>query len=208
MKAKYIIFILLIGISGFCFAKGGGGIEIISNAGSDNLPYFSDVFSDKYWLDEATGSIYGFGGFGYGVGRDHFKIGGFGYAFWGDGISKYIPEFDSTLAGMIGGFGGIILGSQYSVGPLVCSLNSRIGFGGLALKQYYGAGPVDSPDFDFGTMGVYLGLEAEAGILASPNMLLSVYGGASGIAALTFSEPLFLPLLVPVFGFRITWGAF
>ena len=189
-------------------AEGGGGIEYLGNAGSDGLPALAGLLSGEVWLDIPTGAIAGFGGFGYGVTRDNFKIGGFGFGYLSGDISKVVPVFGKELVKLAGGFGGVILGTQASAGPIVIALNTRLGAGGLAVNQRsYPLGD-GGQIYTFGTAAFYGSLEIEAGLTLNRIMLISAYAGASGILALTFWEPPVLPLIAPIFGVRITWGSF
>ena len=203
-----VVILLFLVASLSAIAEGGGGIEYIGNVGSNAIPALAEAIAGEQWLDVRSGSIAGFGGFGYGVTWENFKIGGFGFGFLSGQVSKPVPVLDAELVGLAGGFGGVILGSQYSAGPIVLALNTRLGVGGLAIDQtsyppkagtYYGT---------FGTVGLYGHIDVEAGVVIGRNMLLSAYAGTSGILAFTFWDPPVLPLLVPVFGARITWGSF
>ncbi|MBT3272412.1 MAG: hypothetical protein HN368_04600 [Spirochaetales bacterium] len=189
-------------------AEGGGGFEYIGNAGSDGIPALARLLSGEEWLNVSSGSIAGFGGFGYGVSYYKFKIGGFGFGFLSGGISKVLPIYDVELLGLAGGFGGLILGTQASAGPIVLALNTRFGAGGISVRQRSHPPSDKLTDYSIGTAALYGNIDAEAGLTINRIMLISVYAGVSGIFAFTFSDPPVLPLLVPNFGVRFTWGSF
>jgi hypothetical protein len=197
------LFLIAVSLS---FAEGGGGIEYIGNAGSNGIPTLASRISGDGWLDVPTGSVAGFGGFGYGVTYHNFKIGGFGFGFFSGEISKTVPAFETELVGLAGGFGGVILGSQYSAGPVIIALNTRIGAGGIAVRQT-SYPPRDSGRiYTIGTAALYGSADLETGLAMNRNMLVSLYAGVSGILAFTYWQPPLLPLAVPEFGVRITWG--
>ena len=208
IRQACITLLLMLIVSTSAVAVGGGGIEIVTNAGSDAVPSLAEKISGDAWLDIPTASIAGVGGFGYGVTNDNFKIGGFGFAFWSNEISKPVPAFGVEWKGLAGGFGGVILGSQFALRPIVFALNTRLGVGGISvdLRTYP---PQDNATINsFGTLGFYGNVDAEIGLALGGNMLISGYAGVSGILSLTFTSPSVLPLLVPMYGIRITWGDF
>ena len=76
-RVSRIIMMLLVAMSApmVSFANGGGGIEYVTNAGSDVLG--KSLFGGSF-VDLPTGSIAAISAFGYGVTIRGWKIGGFG----------------------------------------------------------------------------------------------------------------------------------
>ena len=200
-------------LGGFCvvlllapclaFAGGGGGIEYVTNPGPDILGSLLPAGSPL--LRMPTGTVQAVSGFGYGVTYDGWKIGGFGTFFTtGAPLSLDVPTL-GTVTRVIGGFGGIISGGQGRLGPLLFSVNLRLGAGGMGVGYlWYPAGMSPIP-VGPGTFALFGSVDAEVGLITFPAMAISAYAGVNGILALGYA---IVPVAVPTMGVRITWGSF
>ena len=184
------------------FSAGGGGVEYIFNAGSDLLPFLEKLLPADARLDARTGSILGVGGFGYGVGRDGFKTGGFGIGFWDTGIDATVPAVGGNVQSISGGFGGILSGTQHRFGPVVFALNTRVAAGGVAAKVQ----PESGKAYNGGSFALLAGADIELGVTFTRWMLVSGFVGVTGGVGFGSPDPVFVA--VPTIGARITWGSF
>lgn len=127
------------------------------------------------------------GGFGYGADSPGTRHGGFGMAI-----------HDSGSGELIGGFGGLISGSQLRTGPLT-----------LSLALWSGLGYV-SPRVVDGSIGFGYLIEAdlEAGFALLPWFQVSVYAGMQAIGSLDPSALISSARYSPVVGSRLSWGSF
>ena len=141
------------------FAGGGGGIEYLSNVGPDLLPGIA-----LPGVSLQSGSVAGLSGFGYGVTRGGWKIGGFGTFLYSDGISVPVPSLHTSAAGAVAGFGGVLSGGQAKLGPFRLSLNLRLGGGGIGVRFPYPR--TDMPMMmDAGTACLVASVDGEVGLL-------------------------------------------
>ena len=123
------------------------------------------------------------GGFGYGVGADGSRVGGFGTAFL------------SESGDMAGGLGGMVFGHEWRGGPLVLALTLWGGLGGGAL----GGG---------GYMLAYGAAQVELGVWVLPWMQLSAYVGYEVLGNVVPGVPFGRALLrTPMLGMRLAWGS-
>ena len=121
-------------------------------------------------------------GFGYGVGPDGGRVGGFGAAFF------------SASGDTAGGVGGMPAGHEWRTGPIVIAFTLWGGAGGAA----WGGGK--------GTMLACGAVQAELGCWILPWMQLTAFVGYEAVRAVIpgpFNRPL---LQTPVVGLRIAWG--
>jgi len=207
MKRITLAAAVAVALCSAAFAGGAGGVECYVNAGADLLPFLARVDGNDAWLVADSASVIGFGGFGYGVGQRDALIGGFGYAFLSGDMAAPLPEFGMELNSMAGGFGGVVTGMQSRYGSVVASFQARLGAGGYH-ADYRPIGTDDSFMRGTGSFALYASVDLEAGLLAAPFMLVSVYGGVSGTLAFTGTIPLVMPLVMPVVGVRVAWGSF
>ena len=184
------------------FARGGGGIEYMTNPGSDLLGSLAPVGSSLLVLP--TGTVQSVSGFGYGVTRGGWKIGGFGTFFSTEPMSVPVPAL-GTVTRAIGGFGGIISGGQGRLGPFLFSLNMRLGAGGMGVFYDWSPNGMSPLHSGGGTFGLFGSLDAEAGLIVFPAMAISAYAGVEGLLALGYA---IVPVATPTMGIRITWGSF
>jgi hypothetical protein len=152
-----------------------------------------------------TGSTVGLTGFGYGVTRGGWKIGGFGTFFYTGALSVPLPALGGTLTGAVGGFGGVISGGQGRLGPLVYALNMRLGAGGMGISYLWTAAVPSPVPVTGGTFALFGSLDAELGLIVVPAMLVSAYAGVQALVTLPI---VVIPLAVPTVGIRVTWGRF
>lgn len=200
LGALLLLLVSSIGVS----ARGGGGVEYVSNFGASALNRMG--LPTGGLLDLPNGTIYGITGFGYGVDRDGWKVGGFGTALFTNEIWLELPKTDKIVTRMLGGIGGLISGGQGRLGPIILSGNCRIGCGGFAVST--------ENDPAFGRLGITAGvvalygsLDAEIGVEFFPAMMISLFAGVDAFMPLSYEVALSL-LPVPVAGLRITWGRF
>lgn len=143
-------------------------------------------FSGQYFhpsLSNADLGMTSLSGFGYGVGSDGSRVGGFGTAFF------------SSAADTAGGVGGMIIGHEWTSGPVVVALTLRGGAGGGA----WGAG---------GFMLAYGAAHAELGFQVLPWMQLTACADYEAMGNVLPGVPFSRALLrTPVLGMRIAWGA-
>lgn len=146
----------------------------------------------------SEGRVEELGGFGYGLDREGFIVGGFGSAL----LDQVLLVPDASREGaLVGGIGGMLLGQRLVDGRrLDLDLGLRIGLGGLARAR------------GSGWEGWAVALAepyAELLVAVSPWMALS---GRLGYRLLGNFVPgyAFQDLLVrtPVLGFSISWGSF
>jgi len=142
-------------------------------------------FSGQYYhasLSTADLGMTSLTGFGYGVGPDGSRIGGFGTAFF------------AAAGRTAGGVGGMLVGHEWQAGPIVIAFTLWGGVGGAAW------GGAD------GTMLAYGAAQAELGYWILPWMQLTAFVGYEAVGNVIpgpFSRPL---LQTPVVGLRIAWG--
>ncbi len=202
------LFVAALVLPASLFAGGGGGVEFMTNLGTETLP--SLTLPAGKWLDVPTGSVVGVSGFGYGITRGGGKIGGFGMAIFAPGVSLSIPEDYMTIHTAGGGIGGLISGGAARIGPFDLSVNLRLGIGGIGVGYLwsdpnlrYGPREVSA-----GTIAFYGSADVELGLIYVPAMMISVYAGASALAV---PFPIFngSPIVPSITGgLRITWGSF
>ncbi len=161
-------------LAGSAFAYGGGGFFR-----GRSIPF------DRYTNLPVDVEIVG--GYGYGANRCGTRHGGFGYVMHEEGTDD-----------LIGAFGGVISGSQLTMGPLTVSLN-----------LWTGVGYVD-PHIVQSRIGVGYLLEAnaEAGIAILPWFQIAVYGGMQAIGSFDARALISSARYTPVVGTRFTWGGF
>ncbi len=131
------------------------------------------------------------GGYGYGVTSGGQRIGGFGLAFFGGGMSS---------RNLAGGVGGVLSGQEFHAGPLIVAVNLLAGIGGI------GTSGLPTP----GGYAVLFGeATLEAGVAVFPWMMLAAYGGmqvmTNFVPGRAFSDALYY---TPVAGVRASWGSF
>jgi hypothetical protein len=154
------------------------------------------------------------GGFGYGVTRDGFIIGGFGLALldWDmyDGATWTDPA--AAAPHLAGGFGGLLVGSRViGADEVHLDLVARLGFGGMATLEYAGIDPFDgSPDYAAsGYAMVYAEPYAELGVGLAPWMHLAATLGYPVFANLIPGKPFSAVLgYGPQLGATLTWGSY
>ncbi len=198
------LLLLLAPLAAGAIPGGGGGIEYLANFETSALHRIG--LPSGALIDLPSGTVYGITGFGYRVGRDGWKVGGFGTAIFANGIRLELPTTNVVLTGMVGGIGGFLTGGQGRLGPIVLSGNCRIGCSGLAVRT--------ENDPAFGRLGttaglvaLYGSLDAEIGVQVFPAMMLSLFAGVN--AFMPFSHDVAMTILpAPVAGMRITWGRF
>jgi hypothetical protein len=99
-----------------------------------------------------------------------------------------------------GGVGGMVLGQEWKGGPFTAAISLWTGLGGISLH--------DVPSRR--AYGIVFGeAEAEIGIRPVPFMQVVAYAGFQAwgnfVPGLMFRSAV---LTTPVFGFRVSWGAF
>jgi hypothetical protein len=177
------------------YAGGGGGIEYLTNLGSDVLAKIP--IPGSALLDVPTGSITGFSAFGYGITWGGWKIGGFATGLYTGPLSIPVPSLGGNVTGMAGGFGGVISGGHARLGPFSLSLNVRLGAGGLGV-QY--------AQTTTGVFSLYGALDAEIGLVFVPAMMISAFAGVHALVPMSYAG--IFPFAAPAAGIRITWGSF
>ena len=142
-------------------------------------------FSGQYYhssLSTADLGMTSLTGFGYGVAPDGSRVGGFGTAFF------------SASGNTAGGVGGMLVGHEWHVGPIVIAFTLWGGVGGAAW------GGAD------GYMLAYGAAQAELGYWILPWMQLTAFVGYEAVGNVIpgpFNRAL---LQTPVLGVRIAWG--
>lgn len=197
-----VLLALLLLVPCLAEARGGGGIEYLTNPGTDILG--SVGLPDGSLLVLPTGTVEAVSGFGYGVTRGGWKIGGFGTFFATEPMAVSVPYL-GTVTRAIGGFGGVISGGQGRLGPLLFALNLRLGAGGMGVAYTWAPVGMDPMPVGAGTFALFGSLDAELGLIMVPAMAVSVYAGVSGLVTLGYA---IVPVAVPTMGVRITWGRF
>ena len=200
MAVKAILLAGLLLVPVLAQAAGGGGVEYMTSIGPDVTSSFGLPSS---LVSFPTGAAAAVTGFGYGVTRGGWKIGGFGTFFSTEPLAVPLAPL-GTLTGAIGGFGGIISGGQGRVGPFVLSLNMRLGAGGMGVSYLWATGAGEVPVVG-GTFALFGSLDAELGVIVFPAMLVSAYAGVQALVSLPLAV---VPLAVPTAGIRVTWGRF
>jgi hypothetical protein len=143
-------------------------------------------FSGQYFhptLSSADLGMTSLAGFGYGVGSDGSRVGGFGAAFF------------SASGDAAGGVGGMLIGHEWTSGPVVVALTlwGGVGGGGWAGNGY---------------MLAYGAAHAELGFWVLPWMQLSAYVGYEALGNVLPGVPFSRAFLrTPVLGMRISWGS-
>ena len=201
-RGRALVLAALLCVPGLAFAGGGGGIEYITNIGPDVLALPG---LPRYFLDSpTTGTVIGASGFGYGITRGGWKIGGFGTFFAAGPFDFEVPYASMVYHGATGAFGGVLSGGFGRVGPFALSLELRLGAGGFVVSgtSTWDGDPMPSLGGSFAAFG---SLDAELGLVVVPAMMLSVYAGVSGFVSLPY---LVIPAAAPTMGVRITWGRF
>jgi hypothetical protein len=187
------------------FAGGGGGIGLLTNAGSEMLG--GAPWTNSIVLDYPTGTITALEAFGYGVTRNGWKIGGFGIGFYATSLSLSLPSDDLTITGAAGGFGGVISGGAGRLGSFAYSLNVRLGAGGMAVNcSWINPQYPSYASFVSGAFAIYGAIDAEVGLVLVPAMLVSGYASLEALAVPTPTT--LMAAVVPTVGVRITWGSF
>lgn len=202
MRLRFTVFIVaLLAAPCVAQARGGGGVEYFTNAGPDLL---GAGVSSGLLLPFGTETVQGLSGFGYGITRGGWKIGGFGTFFFTLPVSVPIAALGGTLQGAMGGFGGIISGGHARWGPGTFALNMRLGVGGIGV-QYEWLSSGAARTITDGSVVLYAAAEAEIGLVVVPAMMISVHGGMDALVTLSY---VVVPVAVPTMGVRITWGRF
>lgn len=174
MKRMIVILVATLVAAGSAFAYGAGGFFQGSYL---PIAQYSNVDGDA----EVTG------GFGYGADSRGTRYGGFGMAIHDTGSGE-----------LIGGFGGVISGSQLRTGPLTLSLSLWSGLG------YVSPRVVDS-SVGFGYL---IEADLEAGFALLPWFQVSVYAGMQAVGSLDPSALISSARYSPVVGSRLSWGSF
>jgi hypothetical protein len=197
-----LVLAALLCVPSLAFAGGGGGLEYMTNTGPDVLS-FSGVPS-WFLASPSTGTVNGVSGFGYGVTRGGFKIGGFGTFFAAGPFDFPVPWASTVYTNAIGGFGGIITGGYGRLGPFALSLNLRLGSGGFWVSGTSSSHGSPMPSWS-GSGAAFGALDLEAGVVVVPAMMVSVYAGVSGFVSFPY---MIIPAAAPTMGVRMTWGRF
>jgi len=205
--AAGILLVLLFGAAGGVVASpgGGGGVEYFTNLG--NTPVSKLGLPTNWLVDLPPGSVYGIGGFGYGIDRHGWKTGGFGRAIFANGLSLDLPDGSAAVTGAVGGIGGVISGTQCRIGPIDLSINCRMGLGGIAVTQKNLTAASPYSTLVSGVVLVYGSLEGELGLLVFPATMVSVFAGIDALVPVPYPGSL-TALPAPMAGLRITWGRF
>jgi hypothetical protein len=205
MKKNAVALVLLMGlllVPSLAFARGGGGLEYFVNMGSDILG--GVTLPDAFMTDYVSGTIMGVSGYGYGINRGGWKIGGFGTFFYTAPLGLDIPAYDTRVISAVGGIGGVISGGHGRLGPFTFALNTRLGAGGMGIELFWPGG-LDGWNYWSGSFLLYGSADVEVGIVFVPAMMVSVYAGVQGIVPIPY---VVAACAVPSMGLRITWGAF
>jgi hypothetical protein len=159
------------------FAGGAGGI-------TSGYQWFDPSVSSGDYQARFTGA------YGYGVGYDGRRMGGFGMAFYSD----------TDPGRMVGGIGGLVTGQELRLGNMMLAATLWTGLGGLS-APVYGMEP--------GHLVGFAELDLEAGIAIFRWFQVSLYGGMQVMSSLAPGRP-FQDFLYysPVVGIRTSWGAF
>jgi hypothetical protein len=205
MKKPLISFVMVLAlllVPSVTFARGGGGFEYFINMGSDVLggvPLPAGLMTDY-----VSGTVMGLSGYGYGITRGGWKVGGFGTFFYTAPISESLPAYDMTVTDAIGGIGGVISGGYGRLGPFTFALNTRLGVGGMGVEMIW---PSDEYDWTYwsGAVLLYGSADLEVGMIFVPAMMVSAYAGVQAIVTVSY---VMVPVVVPTMGIRITWGRF
>jgi hypothetical protein len=173
MKTRSTIFALALFLlvpAGIALAGGAGGV------GWGAQYYDSGLTSTDLSLTYITG-------YGYGVGWDGTRVGGFGMA---------LISADGAGAG---GVGGMVIGHEWKGGPLTAALML---FGGVGGGGFLGNGyMIGFGEGDF-----------ELGVRLVPWMQVTGYIGYQAWGNLIPGYPLIHRFYSPVAGIRVTWGAY
>jgi len=174
MKTKSVACaaVLLLAIpAGLAFAGGAGGVGW-------GMQYYDPEYSSA-----DAGFTY-ITGYGYGTTWGGSRMGGFGMAM-------------ISIDGMgAGGVGGMILGHEWSGGPLMAALTLWAGVGGGGYQK--GGYMIGFGEADF-----------ELGVRLTPWMQITAYAGYQAWGNLIPGYPFSRALLyTPVVGVRIGWGAY
>ncbi len=154
-----------------------GALAVAGGAGG--VGFFGQYFHSS--LSNADAGMSQIIGFGYGVGDDGSRIGGFGSSF-----------FSSSGAG---GVGGMLIGHEWNAGPVVFALTL---WGGVGGGGWAGAG----------YMLAYGAAQAEIGVWVLPWMQLTAYVGYEALGNVVPGVPFGRALLrTPVLGLRVAWGS-
>ena len=175
MKRITMVLVLTVVVTALASAYGGGGWF--------NGHYFPmDEFTNTSVEAEING------GYGYGVGRDGSRYGGFGMVIHDHARPEEV----------IGAFGGVITGRQFRGWPFTLSANLWTGIGYL------------NPSFVSSSGGVGFVAEAdvEAGLRILPWFQLSLYAGMQVISGFDLQSLVDSAIYTPVIGARFTWGSF
>jgi hypothetical protein len=150
-------------------AGGWGGVDASG-------PYFDGGFEGP------TLGITTMEGYGYGVNEEGDRVGGFGMGIL------------STAGAGRGGVGGLLLGHEWWIGPLVVGFNLQGGIGGTSVR-------------DAGYVLLFGQAEIDVGIAVLPWMQIVAYVGYQTAGSLfpgtSFTSVSFS---APVLGVRIAWG--
>jgi hypothetical protein len=121
-------------------------------------------------------------GFGYGVNDDGDRVGGFG-------MGMFSPAGTAQ-----GGVGGVLLGREFRLGPIILALNILGGVGGVN-------------EGSSGYMVVFGQADLEVGIAWLPWMQIAIYVGYQSWGSLFPGIPFASATSsAPVLGLRIAWG--
>jgi len=193
------------------FADGAGGLEFMNSFSLEGNGYLQEAAQKMGLGNLPSNSLSAISGYGYGVGKDGIKAGGFGMLIWNNESleasefhlgSGYVNSFSAA-------YGGIITGLQLSPGPFLLALNGRLGIGGVSVlvqdtklqtDYLYNSGSW------YGACSILAGADVEAGIILGDSMALSLFAGFTGTANFGGSSPLYVSS--PSYGLRLSWGSF
>jgi hypothetical protein len=194
-RLAIILLALVAASQAFALPGGAGGIFV-----GAQQPAFAPAFLTAIGADGMT--VEHIGGYGYGVDREGFIVGGFGMALVDPALLRPEPTGDR----LAGGIGGMIIGQRLGQGGRVLlDLCLRLGLGGIALG---GDAAADGGDWR-GWAVAYGEPYAELLVAATPWMALSVQAGYRFIGNFA-PEAVFQGffLRTPVLGFALSWGDF
>jgi len=195
------------GFTAGAYPGGGGGVELYTNMDAALLSGVG--IPTAALVDLPQGSAYGVGGFGYGIDRHGWKIGGFGKAIFMGGPSLPLSMRNAQVVvnSVAGGIGGLISGGHGRIGPLDLSINCRLGVGGLAVSGWIsrqGFAPYLS---NIGIVALYGAADMEVGVHFFPAMMISAFAGIESLAPIAYGADLVI-VPTPTMGIRLTWGSF
>lgn len=200
-----LYFATFVAFGAVAYPGGGGGVEYYTNMDVSVLA--SIGIPTDILVDLPRGTVHGVGGFGYGIDRRGWKVGGFGKSILmsGQSLPLALPSTRMVVNSVAGGIGGLISGGHGRLGPIDLSVNVRLGVGGLAVNGYeQGYAPYPTT---IGIVALYGSVDAEIGIVFFPTMMISAFVGVEGLAPVVYGSGL-VGVPVPTMGVRLTWGRF